>query len=125
MATFVVCQIYIFPSNKHEIMKKMTKNENNDSFMREKINLVRAVDGMTVNERVTMPGLVSVGCQMNEISAIMPGTVTLSFTVHRPHYIFVLHERVIDRSITVPRSNTGNDLSAACCQKAMDRLQAR
>ena len=53
------------------------------------------------------------------------GTVTLSFTVHRPHYIFVLHERVIDRSITVPRSNTGNDLSAACCQKAMDRLQAR
>ena len=44
MATFVVCQIYIFPSNKHEIMKKMTKNENNDSFMRDK-NIVRAVDG--------------------------------------------------------------------------------
>ena len=47
MATFVVCQIYFFPSNKHEIdlMKKMTmtKNENNDSFMRDK-NIVQAVD---------------------------------------------------------------------------------
>ena len=44
MATFVVCQIYIFPSSKHEIMTKMTKNENNDSFMRDK-NIMRAVDG--------------------------------------------------------------------------------
>ena len=29
------------------------------------------------------------------ISLIRPGKVTLSFTVHRPHYIFVPHERVI------------------------------